>query len=325
MPVDFGKNTGREIPGVGVLLSGTGEALLRRQQDQQNKRKARPRQRGTMRESERIQVYVYNVGPFMRKLDTLGSIGVVVLPALEEKKVLQGLNVAGPRIFAGLPAEEYPGEPRGQWLEHDPDENLRWTDADGEVFVLKDFPGIDLALRVIGAHEQSTKNPYAASPFEQGCFVSTIPEQAEPAEPSEPARNAARATIREYEKAMIQYDENLRLWGKWCASVRSSIERFTSYAMRRGEEQSLAYSNGTYVRDEELYVLARIFNKTDREWNFLAGTSDTVVRRKCWNCKLVIDSDAATCGHCKERQVSNEEYEARRSRVMNPESEQVAA
>jgi hypothetical protein len=215
-----------------------------------------------------------------------------------------------------LPAEPYPGEPRGQWLEHDPNENLRWTEADGEVFMMKDRPGIDLALRIIGGHEQSKKNPYAASPFEQGCFVSTVPEQSEPVEPKEPAPNAPRGVRREYDKAVLAYEEALVTWKKWCANWNAAVERFKAYAMRRGEEQALAYSNGTYVRDEELYVLARIFNKTERDWNFLSGTSDTVTKRKCWNCRQVIDSDALTCGHCKERQVSKEEFEKRRAEVV---------
>lgn len=324
MPIDFGGNTSREVPGIGVLLSGTGEALLRRQQDQQNKRKARPRQRGTMRESERIQVYVYNVGPFMRKLDTLGSIGTVVLPSLEEKKVLQGLTVAGPRIFPGLPAEEYPGEPRGQWLEHDPDEHLRWADADGEVFALKDFPGIDLALRVIGAHEQSPKPIHCASPFQQGCFVSTIPEQAEPIAPKEPGERAARGVVREYEKTMLTHEENVRLWNKWVASVMAAQERFMSWAMRRGEEQCLAFSNGTYVRDEELYVMARIFQKTEKDWNFLSGTTTNVKTKKCWSCGRLCDSDIPKC-QCGELQISQAEYEARRAKVMNPDTELAVA
>lgn len=321
MPIDFGKNVNRKIPGTadnGVLaelLSGTEEQVLRRHQRQQMDRMARPRAAATMRESERTQVYIYNVGPFSRTLSTLGSQGRVYIPGLPEKQVLQDMAVAGPYIVPGSPAEPFPGEPRGQWLEHEPQEFLRWKEADGEEFLMRERPGIDLALRIIGGHEQSPKNSYAATPFEQGCFVSTVPRQSEPEEPKEPAAGAAKGVRREYERALVQHEERQASYLKWVANWEAARDRFTSWAMRRGEEQCLAFSNGKYERDEELFVLARIFQKTEKDWNFLAGSVATVKTKRCWSCHRMIDSDAPKC-QCGELQISEAEYKKRREAVL---------
>lgn len=285
-----------------ALLPGD-ELALRRHRDNEQKRMARPRQTGTLRESQRLQVYIYNAGPFTRRIDTLGSLGVVVIPGLPEKDVLKDLNVAGPVIRAGLPAEPYPGEPRGQWLELEPDAHALWIDADGEQIRMVDRPGIDEALRIIGGHPESQKNPYAASPYEQGCFVSLVPRQiAPPKEPKEPGANASAAARQTHAKAVVQYDEDLRLWLKWEASVQGAHKRFTEWAMRRGEEQSLAYANGQYVRDEELFVLARIFGKTTKDWNFLAGTATNASQKHCHWCGTFMLADKAKCPNCKEWQ-----------------------
>lgn len=323
MPVEFGKNIDRNVPGtsdggvLATLLSGSEEAMLRRHRKAQSARMAPARPAPTMRESERLKVYIYNAGPFTRTITTLGSIGIAVLPGLPETDVLKGLYVAlNPYTVAGLPAEQVCGEPRGQWLEDAPGEHLRWTDADGEVFQLMDRPGLDRALRIIGGHEQSPRNPYAASPFEQGCFVSTIPEQSEqPDEPKELSLKASPSERREYAKASLQYEEDIRLWLKWESSVRAAQQRFTDWSMRRGEEQCLAYSNGTYVRDEELYVLSRVFRKTEKDWNFLAGTSANVKTKSCWSCGRSVKAGVPKC-ECGELQISLADYEERRKQVL---------
>jgi len=304
----------KEVPGIGAIFPATQETL-ERHRSMERRKMSRPRQPGVERASKELEAYIYNVGPFTRKMDTLGSIGVMIIPGLVEKDVLVGLSVAGPLVVPGLPAEPYPGEPRNQWIDHEPKDQLAWIDADGEVFQLRDRPGIDLGLRIIGGHEQSPNPIYSASPYQQGCFVSTIPAQKEPKEPKEPGDKATRVAVREYEKLMLQFEEDFRLWLKWEASVKAAQDRFARWAARRGEEQCLAFQNGTYIRDEELFVLARIFKKTDRDWNFLSGTAENTVKRKCWNCKFVIDGDALTCGHCKERQVSQEEYDKRRQQM----------
>lgn len=265
---------------------------------------SRPRQRGILRESERLQVYIYSVGPFGRKIE-LGSPGVVILPSLDEAKVLNPkfpLAVAGPLVREGFPAEPFVSEPRGRWIEHEPDPSLQWRDEDGEVFVLAERPGIDEALRIIGAHEQSPRPLYNASPYEQGCFVSVIPEQTKPEEPKEPGAKADRTERRLYEKAMLDHEENIRLWFKWEASVLAAQKRFLAWAARRGEEQCLAFANGTYVRDEELFVLARILNKTDRDWNFLSGTVANVANKQCHWCGKPMLADRAKCPTCMEWQ-----------------------
>lgn len=314
MPVEFGTQS-REIPGIGVLLSGTEEALLRRHRDQQRRRMGPPRDRGTLRESARLQVYIYNAGPFTRTMDTLGSVGVVIVPGLPEAKTLQGLSVAGPVIRPGLSGEPYPSEPAGRYITPELPDHLTWADADGEVFVLAERSGIDEALRIIGGHAESRRLAYSSSPYEQGCFVSTILEQKEPVGPKEPGEKASRLAIREFEKLMGQYEDDLRLWIKWEASVKAAQRRFIDWAARRGEEQCLAFSNGTYVRDEELYVLARVLNKTDRDWNFLSGTAENVAKKKCWSCRRTIEMDAPKC-QCGELQISQQEYDARRAKVM---------
>ena len=320
MPIDFGsQKINREIPGVGVLLSGTEREILDHQRRAQQARQARPRQRGTLKESERLQVYIYNVGPFTRVMDTLGSIGTFVIPGLPEfneqgkSQVLQGMNVAGPVIIPGLPAEPYPGEPRGQWLELDPEEYMTWTEADGEVWSLKDRPGIDLALRIIGAHQQSRSSAYLSSPYDQGCFVSTVMQRTEPKAPKEPGDKSGRGAIREYEKAMIDYEEEVRLFLKWEANWNAAKDRFTAWAMRRGEEQSLAYANQNYVRDEELFVLSRIFHKTESDWPFLAGVSANVKSKACWSCGRAMKADLPKC-QCGELQISPAEYAALREK-----------
>lgn len=313
MAIDFGK-TGREIPGVGVLLSGSEEQVLRRHRDQERKRMGPPLDRMTQRELERLQVYIYNVGPFGRTMDTLGSMGVVVIPGLDKDKCLKGLSVAGPVIRQARP-EAYPSEPAGRFLTSQPSEFLRWQDADGEIFMLAERPSIDEALRIIGGHEQSKKNPYAASPYEQGCFVSVVQEQKEPKEPKEPSDKASREAKREYSKALLDYEEDVRLWLKWEASVQAAQRRFTDWAMRRGEEQTLAYASGKYERDEELFILRDIFDKTEKDWPFLAGTSANVKTKPCWSCGRSVAAGIPKC-QCGELQISQAEYDKRRAEVL---------
>ena len=126
--------------------------------------------------------------------------------------------------------------------------------------------------------------------------------------------------MREYDRAMADYEEAARMWRKWMASRSAAWARFTEWAMRRGEEQSLAYSNGKYERDEELYVLARIFDKTERDWNFLAGTSTEITPKvKCWSCGRAVEVGMPKC-QCGELQISRAEYEARRKAVEQPEA-----
>lgn len=307
---------GVELPGIGAVLPGN-NATLERHRSMERAKMSKARQPGIMRASRELQVYIYNVGPFSRKME-LGSPGVVILPALDEKKVLQELSVAGPLIRQGFPAEPYPGEPRNQWIEHEPGVHLNWRDEDGEMFVLNERPGIDEALRIIGGHEQSPNPVYCASPYQMGCFVSVIPEQSEPKGPKEPGDKSPRSAVREYEKAMVQYEEDVRFWLKWEVSVKAAQSRFTDFAMRRGEEQCFAYSNGTYIRDEELYVLSRIFHKTEKDWNFLAGTSANVKTKSCWSCGRAVQADIPKC-QCGELQISQAEYDARRKQVLGGE------
>ena len=312
MPVAFGKNDSRQIPGVGEFLAGDGETLLRLHRERERKRMGPPLDRATRRDYERLQVYIYNIGPFMRKMDALGSGGVKIIPALEEKDVLKPLAVSEPLVVAAFP-ESYPSEPSGRFLTKNLDEHLKWTEADGEVHILADHVSIDEALNIIGAHEQSRKSPYSATPYEQGCFVSTVPKQTEPKAPREPGEKAGRGAIREFEKAMIAYEDDLRFWNKWVANWNAAAERFTSWAMRRGEEQCLAYANGKYVRDEELFVLSRIFHKTESDWPFLAGVSANVKSKACWSCGRAMKADLPKC-QCGELQISPAEYAALREK-----------
>lgn len=274
--------------------------------------------RMTIRDLEVRQVYIYNVGPFRRTLSTLGSVGVFFIEGLPEDQVLKGLAVTKPYVEQAQP-EPYPSEPPGRVLVPKIPLHLKWKDADGEEFTLADRPAIDKALRIIGAHQDSKLNPYSASPFQQGCFVSTIPEQiAPPREPKDPGDKANPTARREYAKSLLVYEEDLRLWLKWEASVQAAQKRFEAWALRRGEEQSLAFANGTYVRDEELYVLARILGKTVDDWKFLAGTSSTAKTVPCWACKRPVEVGSLRCPaqNCGELQVTQAEYEKIRASRM---------
>ena len=274
--------------------------------------------RMTLRDLETRQVYIYNVGPFRRTLNTLGSVGVFFIDGLPENQALKGLNVTKPYIEQAAP-ESYPSEPPGRVLVPKIPLHLKWVDADGDEFVLADRPAIDKALRIIGGHQDSKKHEIAASPYEQGCFVSTIPEQAgPPKELKDLDAKASPQARREYAKSFIQYEEDLRLWLKWEASVQAAQRRFEAWALRRGEEQSLAFSNGSYVRDEELYVLARILGKTVDDWKFLAGTSSNKKTVPCWACKRPVEVGALRCPFekCWELQVPTAEYEKIRASRM---------
>lgn len=314
MPIDFG-NTGRNVPGVGVLLTEKESAGFLRQEQ---RKMGEGLDRMTIRDLDARQVYIFNVGPFRRMLTTLGSTGAFVIDGLPESQVLKGLSVTKPWAEQARP-ESYPSEPPGRVLMPKIPLHLKWKDADGEEFVLADRPAIDKALRIIGGHQDSKKNQYAASPYEQGCFVSTIPEQtAPPKELKDLDSKASPQARREYAKAFIQYEEDLRLWLKWESSVQSAQKRFEAWALRRGEEQSLAFSNGSYVRDEELYVLARILGKTVDDWKFLAGTSSNTKTVPCWACKRPVEVGALRCPaqNCGELQVTQAEYEKIRAARM---------
>ena len=273
--------------------------------------------RRTLRDAVEDQVYIFNVGPFPRKPDA--AIGLTAyLPALPEDKVLKGLAVAGPVIEQGLP-ELYPSEPPGRVLQVNLPLHLKWVDADGEEFLLADRPAIDKALRIIGGHQGSKPNPYAASPFQQGCFVSTIPEQTvQPKEPEDPGPKAPAQARREYAKALTQYEEDVRISLKWEASVTAAQIRFEKWAMDRGQEYSIAFANGNYRWEAnlnaELHMLARILGKTVEDWKFLAGTPLNTKSKPCWACQRPNPPEAVRCqgDKCGEMLVTQEEYEARR-------------
>ena len=315
MPINFGKNAGRQVPGVGVLLA-EGEQE-RFQRAERNRMGALDRR--TIRDAEEDQAYIYNVGPYTRTLSTLGSVGIVFIPGLAEDKVLKGLSVAGPFIEQALP-ELYPSEPPGRVLKSELPDHLIWKDADGEEFALADRPSIDKALRIIGGHQDSKKNPYAASPYQQGCFVSAIPEQtAQPKEPKEPDGRSSAQTRREYSKALLQYEDDVRFWLKWEASVTGAQKRFEAWALNRGQEYSLAFANGNYrweeKLNEELHMLARVLGKTSEDWRFLAGNPMNIKARPCWSCGRPVESGRPKC-ICGELQISQEAYDAMRKERM---------
>ena len=56
-----------EIPGVGAILPGT-QDTLERHRAMEKRKMSRPRQVGIMRASHEQQVYIYNVGPFTRRM-----------------------------------------------------------------------------------------------------------------------------------------------------------------------------------------------------------------------------------------------------------------
>ena len=101
MPINFGKNAGRQVPGVGVLLA-EGEQE-RFQRAERNRMGALDRR--TIRDAEEDQAYIYNVGPLHATNAEYAWIQSesCSFPGLAEDKVLQGLVRGGPVIEQALP------------------------------------------------------------------------------------------------------------------------------------------------------------------------------------------------------------------------------
>ena len=97
--------------------------------------------------------------------------------------------------------------------------------------------------------------------------------------------------------------------------METAQARFTAWALRKGEEFTLAFSKGLYVRDEEfLDTVPFILGKTVADWPFLAGTAPLSKTNVCWACHRSNPEGAIRCQgeKCGEILVSPEEYEARR-------------
>lgn len=316
----FGR-TPLSVPGIGPLLPHTEETVNNFRQRERSRSTPRPRAKSIRDFSRARSVYVYNIGPFPGIIDanSYGPMYIAPLGVEKAKKNIAGVefNVSKPLVIEGNPAEAYPGEGRGIWIEHEPAEHLGYSDN----------PGLHFALTILGGGPQQLQGDFDALGLpvinltKRGLFVSEIPEQSEPAKILRPTiKDSASLTQREkYERELTEYeakkrvyDEEFELFSRWRTSYSECRDKFIGWLALKCEEANQAFASAQFglIRDQLYFIAADLLNKTVIDCPFLGATVANSQRKLCIECGATMQSDKIRCPACHVLQISDAEYQA---------------
>lgn len=314
------------VPG---LILPHNEATANSHANYEKMRMSRPRNRLDLKESDRLKVYIYNVGPpyafsksgapigITRSCASLGNFHIGFVP--EDKILLaDDLSVSEPLVIPGKPAEPYPDDGRNKWINHEPEDFIE-MEVGGEITPLGELPGYDLALRIIGSHPQSNSDDDLRP---RGVFVSPIPEQIKPEEPIRPSGGDVRAMVA-FEREYQEYERAEVLYQQWRSLVIEARENLRKWIVGKLTDARERYNRNEFheVKEDLLYRLGKLTRQSgiDIECPWLKDTTEQSGTVPCVFCGSSIPTKARKCKVCLEFQNESDERAVKKGKRIAAE------
>lgn len=145
-------------------------------------------------------------------------------------------------------------------------------------------PGYDFAMEVIGVGMMVNQSNDLRA---KGVFISDQREQ------KEPAKDAPKPMHEAY--------------ARWVKDVKSAQASFRRYCAKVCQNANVEHARGKFadIRNDELYIFARLIKGTALEYKWLGDTEDAAKNQNCPGCGQVVKLDIIKC-RCGYRVCSDE-------------------